>query len=87
MSTTISIRSEEELIADLDQVADALDRNRNWVINEAIANYVELQRWQIQQIQKGIADTDAGHVVPHDQVRGRMNRLMQQGGGRKKKRA
>ena len=86
MSTTISIRAEEALIADLDQVADALDRNRNWVINEAIANYVELQRWQVQQIQKGIADTDAGQVVSHEQVRVRMDRLMQQGGGRKKKR-
>ena len=83
-STTISVRADESLVADLDQLADALDRNRNWVINEAIANYVELQRWQLQQIQKGVADSDAGRTVPHKQVRARMERLMQRGIKKKK---
>ena len=84
MSTIISVRADESLIADLDQLADALDRNRNWVINEALANYVELQRWQLQQIQKGIADTDAGRTIPHKQVRARMERLMHRGIKKKK---
>ena len=42
MSTLISIRTDEDSVAALDLIAESLDRNRNWVINEAIQNYLEM---------------------------------------------
>jgi predicted transcriptional regulator len=69
MSTTISFRTEEAKRDELDRLAEALDRDRSWVINDAIEHYLDLQRWQMHEIEKGIVDTDAGRTLSTEQVR------------------
>jgi predicted transcriptional regulator len=72
MSVTISFRTGEDVRSDIDRLADSLDRNRNWLINEAIARYLELHRWQVEQIRKGMADSDAGRTYSTAEVRARL---------------
>ena len=60
MSISLTFRTEENKRDQLDKVAGSLDRNRNWVINEAIDSFLELYRWQLEEIEKGIADHAAG---------------------------
>ena len=69
MSIALSFRTEEATRDKLDKIAAANDRNRNWVINEAIAAYVDLYQWQLEEIDKGIADTDAGRSYSLEDVR------------------
>ena len=45
MTIQISFRTEEKVREELDRIARSLDRSRNWVINEAIANYIDLHKW------------------------------------------
>jgi predicted transcriptional regulator len=68
MSIALSFRTEEETREALDRVAAQMDRNRNWVINQAIQDYLNLQAWQSEQIEKGIADREAGRVHSHEEV-------------------
>ena len=72
MSVTVSLRTEEEIIQTIDQIAESLDRNRNWIINEAIKNYLELHHWQVEQVRKGIADAEAGRTLSHEEVKDRI---------------
>jgi predicted transcriptional regulator len=72
MSVTFSVRTEEETRDQIDKIAESLDRNRNWVINEAIRNYLELHSWQLQKIQRGLEDVKAGRTTSHEQVFARM---------------
>jgi predicted transcriptional regulator len=60
MRIALTFRTEEVTRSELDQLANKLNRNRSWVINEAIKNYLELYRWQVEQIDKGLAELDAG---------------------------
>jgi len=61
MSTvSLSFRTAETTRDTLDEIAKSLDRNRNWLINQAIENYLELHRWQIEHIEQSIRHTDAG---------------------------
>ena len=53
----------------LDALAQALDRSRNWLVGEAIDQYLAVQAWQLAQIQAGLAEAEAGQLVPHEQVR------------------
>ena len=70
MSTiSLSFRTEESTREELDRIASALDRNRNWLINEAIAGYLELHRWQIEHIERGMAENDAGKGYTLAEVR------------------
>ncbi len=72
MSTVVSLRAEKSTIKRLDKIAESMDRNRNWVINDAISQYLETHEWQLDHIRKGIADSDAGRTLTLEQVRDRI---------------
>jgi predicted transcriptional regulator len=74
MSTLLSVRTEETTLEQLDRIAESLDRNRNWVINEAIRHYVEMHAWRLEHVKQGMADTDAGRSITTDDVRARIKR-------------
>ena len=39
------------------------------LIDQALDAYLETQAWQVAHIEQGLADADAGRVVPHERVR------------------
>ncbi len=65
---TISFRSDAEKIDALDALAAAQDRPRSYLINEAIANYIELHAYQDALVRKGMEEFEAGRTVGHDEV-------------------
>ena len=67
-STTITIRTDPDLAGKIAALALAMDRSRNWVIEEALKQYVETQMWQIEGIKAAIASVDKGEGIPHEQV-------------------
>lgn len=63
-----TVRTDGETLKQLDELASQLDRSRNYLVNQAIKEFLDLQSWQIAKIEEGIAAADRGDVVPHDQV-------------------
>ncbi len=68
----MSFRTEEVTRDDLDRIAESLNRNRNWVINEAIDAYLDLHRWQLEHIAQGHRDVEKGRTYSTAQVRARL---------------
>lgn len=68
-ATTISFRTDLEKKQQLDKIAQSLDRDRSWVINEALSNYLDLQRWQQQQIEKGLQALNEGRTISHEEMK------------------
>ena len=70
MSKVTSIRLDDDLLRKLDQLAGALDRPRAWVIEQAIARYVEEEAWQVAAISEALARYRSGNAVliPHEEV-------------------
>ncbi len=66
---TISFRLESDKVAALDELADSMDRDRTYLLNEAVGAYLELQQWQLERIEAGLAEADAGKVIPHSKVK------------------
>ena len=62
----LSIRVPEELSARLDTLAKATDRSKSVLAVQAIEEFVTAQEWQVAAINEGIAEADAGKVVPHE---------------------
>ena len=63
-----TVRISPEKQRQLDALAQVLDRSRNWVVSEAIDQYLDTQAWQIDQIQHGIEEADRSELVPHEEV-------------------
>jgi predicted transcriptional regulator len=69
MSASVTIRlDKEDKLEALDRLASAMDRSRNWVINRALDRYIAEQAWQIEEIQKAIAEADRGEFATDEEV-------------------
>jgi predicted transcriptional regulator len=65
---TISFRAVAEKIEALDSLAAAQERPRSYLINEAIANYIELHTYQDALVREGLEEMRKGRVVSHEEV-------------------
>jgi len=68
MDTSITIRTNQELSAQIKALAASMDRSRNWVIENALRDYVENQSWQVEGIKKAVQSLDNGLGINHDAV-------------------
>lgn len=67
-STTISIRLEATVKARLDHLADATHRSKSFLAAEAIRAFVDLNEWQIHEIQAALEEADAGDFAKPSEV-------------------
>jgi predicted transcriptional regulator len=66
---TISFRLDSNQVAALDALADTMDRDRTYLLGEAVQAYLETQQWHLEQIEAGVAQADAGKVIEHGKVK------------------
>lgn len=67
-STTMTIRLEPELKSRLDKLASATRRSKSYLASEAVREFIELNEWQIQELQKAIKEADAGDFALDPEV-------------------
>jgi predicted transcriptional regulator len=71
---TVSFRLESDKVSALDALADSLDRDRTYLLAEAVQAYLDTQQWQLEQIRAGIAEAEAGRVIDHRKVKAMASR-------------
>ncbi|MBD2610880.1 MAG: CopG family ribbon-helix-helix protein [Nostoc sp. ZfuVER08] len=71
----ITFRIDSDKKAALDAIASGINRDRSYVLNEAVAAYVEMYQWQIDQIQSGITEANAGDFASDEEVKAIFARL------------
>ena len=76
-----SVRTDPRKVRKLDKLAKQQDRSRNYLVNQAIDQYLELLAWQEEQVEEGIKAADAGNFVSGDE----MNAILNPGVHRKRK--
>jgi len=69
-SGRMSVAVDAETQAKLDAIAKSVDRSRNWLVNEAIDQYLELYEWQSQKIQQrlNMAQSDQAQFLDSNAV-------------------
>lgn len=68
MSTTMTVRLEDDIKNRLDVLAEATQRSKSFLAAEAIREYVELNEWQIQETSAALAEADAGDFASDKEV-------------------
>jgi predicted transcriptional regulator len=66
--TTITFRLDMDKKEGLDAIADVTDRDRSYVLNEAIEAYLDTHQWQIDHIKKGLRQAQAGRFASEKEV-------------------
>ncbi|HEY5056640.1 MAG TPA: hypothetical protein VII58_10800 [Acidobacteriaceae bacterium] len=72
---TVTVRIPVEKVKKLDAAAKHQRRDRSFILNEAVDEYISLQEYHLALIDEGIRQDDAGEVVPHEEVMKRMRAL------------
>ena len=58
-----SVRADPKKVRKLDKLAAQQDRSRNYLVNQAIDQYLELLNWQDERIKEGIEAAGAGRFA------------------------
>lgn len=69
MSLQISVRTNPELVKQLDAVAEATGRSRSFLINQAMREYIAREAWQVAEIKKALLEADAGDFATDEQTK------------------
>jgi len=64
----ITFRLDSEKKSALDAIAESLDRDRSFLINEAIATYLEVHQWQLNHIREGLGQADNEEFATDEEV-------------------
>jgi predicted transcriptional regulator len=65
----LTLRLDGGLRGKLDKLAAAMRRSRSFLAAEAIREYVALNSWQIEEIQKGLAEAERGEFANESEVK------------------
>ncbi len=72
---TISFRLDEDKIEALDGLAESVDRDRSYLLNEAVTNYLELHEYHASLIKEGLKAVREGRTLETAEVRARITKL------------
>ncbi|MDD9963707.1 MAG: ribbon-helix-helix protein, CopG family [Gammaproteobacteria bacterium] len=68
MSATVTIRLESELKQRLEQLAESMQRSKSFLAAQAIRDFVDLNEWQVQEIEQAIVEADRGEFASDQDV-------------------
>jgi len=68
MSTTMTIRLDDEVKDRLDRLAESTQRSKSFLAAEAIREFVENNEWQIAEIHAALKEADAGDFATDQDV-------------------
>jgi len=63
MSTTMTIRIDEDVKNQLGRLAESSKRSKSFLAAEAIKTYIELNEWQMQEIEAALVEADSGQFA------------------------
>ena len=65
----VTFRMPEEKKLLIDELAAAQDRDRSYVINQALDIYLEAMEWQLAHVKEGLRQAEAGEFASDDEVK------------------
>ena len=66
---TITFRSDPKKIKALDRLAKSIERDRSYLLNEAVDQYLSVHEYHLEQIEQGLAEARAGKLIDYDKVK------------------
>ena len=71
----ITLRIDSEKRIALDRLAQGFDRDRSYILNQAIDDYLHINQWQITEIEQALLEAEAEDFVSQDNVSDILKRL------------
>lgn len=73
----MEVQIQPELEAKLNRLASEQGRQPAEIVNEAVERLVDYDAWFMREVEHGIAQADAGELIPHEEVVARIESILQ----------
>jgi predicted transcriptional regulator len=67
-TATLTLRVPMAVRDQLEKLAEATHRTKSFLAGEAIRQYLDLEAWQVGEIQQALKEADAGDFASDDEV-------------------
>lgn len=67
-TTSVNLRIQPATKERLERLAHAMRRPKSYLVEAAIEQYLELNEWQLKEIEQGLKEIEAGQITPHAEV-------------------
>jgi predicted transcriptional regulator len=65
----ISFQIDSDKVNALDALSKVMNQDRAYLLNEAVAAYLDLQQWQLERIKASIKQADEGLLIDHREIK------------------
>ncbi len=52
----------------IDEIATRLERSKNWIVRQALTDWLDQEEERNRLTREALADVDAGHVIDHQAI-------------------
>jgi len=74
-TVTLSTRVPEEVRTQVDALASALGRDRAWIVEQAVRQFIAVEAQFIAAVQRGKDDIQAGRFVDHAAMEAELDQI------------
>ncbi len=67
-TTTMTIRLQPEIKSRLDKLSVTTHRSKSFLAAEAVREFIEVNEWQIEEVQKAVNEAEAGDFASDQEI-------------------
>jgi predicted transcriptional regulator len=67
-TTSVNLRIQPTTKERLEKLARTTKRSKSFLVETAIENYLDLNEWQMKEIEKGLEEIEEGRLTSHEDV-------------------
>jgi predicted transcriptional regulator len=75
LSDPITLRVPQDILDDIEKIAETAERSRSWVIVRALKYYLMAEGGEMLSIRRGLEDVEAGRTVDAEEFFAELDRL------------
>lgn len=63
----VTFRMGKDRIAALDELGKCYDRDRSYLVNEAVEEYLARREWQLEEVKRALAEVEEGKFLTEEE--------------------
>jgi len=64
----VTAKLPDDLVSQMDEVADRIDRTKSWIVRQAVAEWLAEEQRRYELTLEALEEVDEGRTIPHEEV-------------------
>jgi predicted transcriptional regulator len=69
LGRVITAKLPDELVSQMDEVAERIDRSKSWIVREAVSQWLADEQRRYELTLEGLKEVDEGRMIDHEDLK------------------